>query len=291
MASQISSYLNDLKRYNRREQTLRNADFTLHRAEREIGKSLLEVNNGEIEKWIFDADTTHNSKLAYLAELNSFYTWGIRKEHIAKNPIGDLMMVIKRNPTKIHPPLNPQQVKALIMSLGDLRRITILLLAYKTGMRRSELYNLTVDEDDIEMNNNKINIKERKGGKAGYVFFDDEAKEYLKAYLILRKPRNPKEKALFLDSYGRKFSTEDTLSRIAQDAAEASGFKDVTLHSFRHFFTSHLNMNRIHPKALQILRGDSNKNMIDYYTEAPEEWVKQEYLKCIPKLNLPRLNV
>ncbi len=292
MASQVSNYLNDLKRYNRRDNTLRIASFTLQKAEKEIGKNLLEVDNDEIESWVLSIDISPNSRLEYLSRLDQFYKWGIRKEHILKNPIGDMMQVIKRNPTKTHPPLNPQQVRTLIISLGDLRRIIVLLLAYKTGMRRNELYNLEVGEEIIDMDNQKINIKERKGGKTGkYVFFDDETKNYLQAYLMLRKPKNPKEKALFLDSHGYKITTQETLAKIASDAGKIAGFPEVTMHSFRHFFTSHLNANRCHPKVIQILRGDSNRSMVEYYTEFTEEQVKAEYLKCIPSLNLPRLNI
>ncbi len=292
MASQINAYLTDLKRYNRSLNTLRLATFTLQKAEKEIGKSLLEITNGEIENWILSLDVTPNTRLEYLSRLEQYYQWGIRKEHISKNPLGDLMQVIKRNETKRHPPLSPQQVRQLILSVGDIRRITLMLLVYKTGMRRSELYNLTIDEDVIEMDNNKINIKERKGGKKGlYVFFDDECKNYLQAYLKIRKPKNPQEKALFLDSFGRKVSTPETLASIVNDAAKASGYENVTLHSFRHFFTSHLNQNRCHPDIIRILRGDSEKSMVDYYTHWTEEQIKAEYLKCIPNLNLPRLNV
>jgi integrase/recombinase XerD len=200
------------------------------------------------------------------------------------------MQVITPNEVKKHPAFTPEQVKQLIMTAGDIRRMTLMLVAYKTGLRRSELFNLTID--DIDIDNNRINVKIRKGGKKGlYAFFDDEAKNYLQAYLKIRKSKNPQERQLFLDAHGYKITQLETLSNIIEPVIAVSPFKEVTMHSFRHFFTSHLNMNRIHPKALQVLRGDSNRGMIDYYTEVTEEWVKAEYLKCIPKLNLPVLRV
>lgn len=290
MATQISNYINDLKRYNRRDNTLRFAFFTLTKAEEDIGKNLLEINNGDIEEWIFSLGVSPNTQLEYLSRMEGYYQWAIRKEFIIKNPIADLHKLIKNNPVKKHPALSPQQVRQLILSVGDIRRITILLVAYKTGLRKTELFNLTLD--DIEMDNNKINIKERKGGKNGcYVFFDDECKNYLQAYLKIRKPKDSHERKLWLDDYGRRYQNPTAMTYPAIAAAKACGFKGVTLHSFRHFFTSHLNANRCHPKVIQILRADSNRNMVEYYTEFSEEQVKDEYMKCVSNLNLPRLNV
>jgi integrase/recombinase XerD len=128
--------------------------------------------------------------------------------------------------------------------------------------------------EDIDLDNKVITIQKRKGGKKGIVLFDDEAARWLKAYFSINKEDSP---------YGLH---RRQIGRIVKQIGQRSGIDNLRPHDFRHAFTSHLQEARCHPEVIRVLRGDTNKDMVSYYTHFSQDKNREEYENCIPKLGV-----
>jgi len=225
-----------------------------------------------------------SSKKIYLIRLNVLFKWLQKQGYVDVNPVEDLNSEIrvKDEDKKKVPEVSIEDVRKIIQKTKSPRDKAILLLLYKTGMRIGELLNLK--KSDVDFDTGKIIIRKRKGGKRGYVFIDDEAKKWLGLYLSLRSDNN---KYLIVNDNNRKFN-KTILSKHVSNLAKEAGYDGITAHSFRHFFTTHLQLNGCHPEVIRILRGDSSGGgafgMVSYYTHFTEQQVRDWYLRTVPKL-------
>jgi site-specific recombinase XerD len=187
-----------------------------------------------------------------------FYDFLIKRKYVTDNPFAetsqDLRTQAKRNRTS-RPILTLDDVTKIIRATTDPKERAILLTLYKTGMRRSELVQL--DLENISWNERRIDIPRRKGGSAGYVYFDDECARTLRIWISVRVAKGTN--ALFTGISGERIA-EATVGKIVKKNGIKCGVgtdtidtnKAITPHVFRYAFTTHLAGNRCHPKVIQL---------------------------------------
>lgn len=76
------------------------------------------------------------------------------------------------------------------------------------------------------------------------------------------------------------------IENIVHNVGVRAGFENLRPHDFRHAFTSRLQEARCHPEVIRVLGGDSNKDMVSYYTHFSMDKNREEYEMCIPKLGV-----
>ena len=157
----------------------------------------------------------------YISAINSLYNYFLDNDYIEKSPVARIRH--KKLDKKVAVALDDYQKDKLLQVIDygsdkmtkkqeeyrekiSLRDHTIVLLALRTGLRVSELVGLNVD--DIDFRKCKLSVY-RKRGKEDEVFFDDEVKDYLMAWLNERQLFHPTddERALFLSGRGTKQGT------------------------------------------------------------------------------------
>ena len=118
-----------------------------------------------------------------LAAVSALYEWLIFKGLTVKNPVA----VVRRRymqrykidgEAHTHKIISIEEAAALVEALVDIRDKTMVLLLFKTGIRRGELVSL--DVDSINWEDQSILLKNTKKRSNRVVFFDDEAAHYLK---------------------------------------------------------------------------------------------------------------
>lgn len=277
MQKVVKDYLSDLELYHRSPVTIINTKSTLLNFAK-TEKKLLKVNANSIKNWIRSTNEVPvQTQLEYLKRISVFYDYLIEENlYKEKNPCKRMIKELKKAPTnRVRETniLSVDDIRGLVLKASNPRDRSILLLFYKTGLRMHELSQIQLK--DIEFDNQKITIQKRKGGKKGVVFFDYECKRWLKAYLSIKKS----DEILFPIG-------DAQIGRIIKEIGKRAGFENLRAHDFRHAFTSHLQEAKCHPEVIRVLRGDSIKDMVSYYTHFTDDKNREEYEACIPKLGV-----
>lgn len=160
------------------------------------------------------------------------------------------------------------------------RTKAMLELMYGSGLRVSELVNLTLN--DIDLYNSTILVN-GKGSKERIVPLGEYAKEYLEKYLVERKKllkkKNGDPKELFLNNHGLPI-TRNGFNFLLNNLLREKGIdKKVTPHTLRHSFATHMLDNGADLRTIQELLGHSDIVTTRIYTHIAKSKIKDNYDK------------
>lgn len=164
-----------------------------------------------------------------------------------------------------------------------LRNRLIVELLYASGIRVSELTDLTLD--DIDINNKEIRIT-GKGNKERIVYFGEYAKKYLELYLEDSRPillNKNKTNYLLINNKGEALSPRGVQMVIEDIVKEASLKHNISPHALRHTFATDLLNNGADLKSVQELLGHSSLSTTQIYTHITNERLRSVYLKTFPR--------
>jgi integrase/recombinase XerD len=187
--------------------------------------------------------------------------------------------------------LTQQQVLALLKASGpepddettDLVRLrdrAILELMYSTGARVSEVVGLDLDE----VNDSGLLRVRGKGSKERIVPIGSFASRSLHAYLVRARPAFASlrgEPALFLNKRGGRLSRQ-SIWEIIQKSGEACGV-EVSPHSLRHSFATHLIEGGADVRVVQELLGHASVATTQIYTLVTIDTLRQVYASAHPR--------
>jgi integrase/recombinase XerD len=184
-----------------------------------------------------------------------------------------------------------EQLRALVDSILAPRDKAVIVLLAKTGIRRSEL--MTIDVQDIDFPSMKIILKPKAKRSNRVIFFDEECARFLQDWLLVRQRYARSDvPALFITTAGGRLDKNGVYAVVTSHAARAglhnlssSRLEDhFTPHCLRHWFTTYLRRNGMPREMVQELRGDIRSGAMDIYYHIDEEQLRSEYLRCIPRL-------
>lgn len=210
-----------------------------------------------------------------VAAVKSFFHFLVDSDVLQDDPSAmlDSPKVKKRLP-KI---LSYEEVEALLNESIDsanpksLRDKAFLELLYASGMRVSELVSLNIG--DIDLSNSVIQCAS-KSDKKRVLPLKDRVKEALQAYLERGRAsltHDEHEKALFLNHRGQRL-TRQGLWLIIKNHVKAVGLDtDVTPHTLRHSFATHMLRDGTDLPTIQKLLGHANISTTQIYTQVNEE--------------------
>jgi integrase/recombinase XerD len=164
-----------------------------------------------------------------------------------------------------------------------LRDAALLEVLYATGMRVSELVSL--DIDDVNLASATVRCF-GKGGKERVIPMHPRAVEALSAYMTSGRVaylREPTQRALFLNPRGTRL-TRQGLWLIIKDYVRKAGIEaDVTPHTLRHSFATHLLEGGAGLREVQKLLGHSNVSTTQIYTHVSDERLRKAYDQAHPR--------
>ena len=169
-----------------------------------------------------------------------------------------------------------------LVTVFDYRDKVMLELMYGTGLRVSELVSLTVY--DVDFYNAFLRIK-GKGSKERIVPINNASLKYLKLYLdrrcLLLKKKTSDE--LFLNARGEGISRQGFFKNLKKILAKKGMPVNISPHSLRHSFATHLIENGADLRSVQTMLGHSDITTTKIYTHISNEKVTKDYL-----INHPR---
>lgn len=223
-----------------------------------VKKNPLEVTNEDVKDYLFylaETKDTSASTLNIAINALKFYYGEMLKR--------DFVYEIKRpkKDKKLPVVLSQEEVSRILSSVDNLKHKAILMLAYSAGLRVSEAVNLKVD--DIDQQRRLIHVRAAKGRKDRYTILSEVAFEILRKY---REEYGPEE-WLFPGAHPKKHITTRTAQAIFEQAREAAEIqKEVTIHSLRHAFATHLLENGVDLRYIQELLGHKSSKTTEIYT-------------------------
>jgi len=184
--------------------------------------------------------------------------------------------------------LNVKQMLKLLNGIStekptDLRNKAMLELMYATGIRISETINLSMH--DIYWDDKLVRVL-GKGGKQRVVPIAGKSLKYLDEYFKIARPLIRKDKdtdILFLNRFGNKLSRMGVWKVIAKITLEAGITKNVSPHTFRHSFATHLLEAGANLRVVQMLLGHSSINTTQIYINIDNSFIRQEHRLYHPR--------
>ena len=156
--------------------------------------------------------------------------------------------------------ISKDEVLSIITHTNNLKHKCIVQLIYGSGLRRSELLNLKVE--DIDSKRMLVRIKQAKGNKDRLTLLSQNALLDLRNYYKIWKPR----KYLFEGQKGNRYSGQAVVNIIKNAAFRAKISIPVTPHMLRHSFATHLLESGVDLRQIQILLGHQSTKTTEIYT-------------------------
>jgi integrase/recombinase XerC len=159
------------------------------------------------------------------------------------------------------------------------RNKAILELLYSSGLRVSELSGLNIE--DLNIKESLIKIR-GKGKKERIVPVGSKAIDALKSYIIERMLLKSKDKALFLNRVRTRLTDRGVRRIVVKYARELSMYGQISPHTMRHTFASHLLQGGADLRAIQELLGHSSLSTTQKYTHLDITHLMDIYDKAHP---------
>lgn len=233
-----------------------------------------------------DMGTAHSTIARSLSSIKTFYKFLFMEGYVENNPTSDL------ETPKIHRKL-PQvlsieevdrlmQQPEVIRPLG-LRDRAMLELMYGTGIRVSELLSLQIE--DINITAGFLRCL-GKGRKERIVPVNATATDWVQRYLARARNllvKSHVERILFVNAHGRPMSRQGFFKILSQYAEKAELQKEVTPHTLRHSFATHLLENGADLRAVQEMLGHADISTTQIYTHLTRSRLREVYQQCHPR--------
>lgn len=225
------------------------------------------------------------SRARRLSALRQFYRFLQREERLAANPVE--LLDSPRLPLKLPQVLSESEVEALLSAvdpatpLGQ-RDAALLEVLYATGLRVSELVGLTLKQVDLRRG---VVRPLGKGRKERLVPMVSRAVEKLKLYLEQGRPRLLKGKTspyLFVNQRGGPLSRQG-FWKILRRYARLAGTRQLSPHTLRHSFATHLLSRGANLRVLQLLLGHADLATTQIYTQVDAARLKAAHHKAHPR--------
>jgi integrase/recombinase XerD len=222
--------------------------------------------------------------------IRSYYNY-LAKEHKLNNPAANFKppKIAKRLPKA----LSIEQILSILNIAGDdrisLRDKAMLELLYSTGARVSELINLNALDISTTSNNGEVSTTVKlkgKGGKERVVPIGSFAVKAVNDYLTRSRPSLLKvstQRSLFLNQRGGRLSRQSAWNVVAASAKRVGLTEQVTPHSMRHSFATHLLDGGADIRVVQELLGHASVTTTQIYTLITIDKLRESYASAHPR--------
>ena len=265
----ISSYVLDLQKLTNYLNTY------------EIVEHPIEISQETVRKFIYDVAKTVNprSQARIISGLKGFFNYLVFEDYRMDNPV-DLIEPPKIG-RKLPDTLSIEEINKLITAIdlsnpqGERNR-AILETLYGCGLRVSELINLKLSDLYFEEDFIKVT---GKGDKQRFVPISSVNKKYITIYRnqvrLHLKIQKEHEDFLFLNRRGKQLTRAMIFTIIKRLAEEIGMDKNISPHTFRHSFATHLLENGADLRAIQQMLGHESITTTEIYMHVNRTHLKK----------------
>ena len=238
-------------------------------------------------KWINELGMAAQSQARIISGIRAFYKYLLLENEVNDDPT--LLLDPPRLSRKLPDPLSIVEIDRLFSAIdlskpeGE-RNKAMLEMLYGSGLRVSELVGLKLSDFYADIGFLKVT---GKGNKERLVPVGEVAKKQVDIYLnhyrnhLDIKPGN--EDIVFLNRYGRKL-TRVMIFTIIKDLAKKAGIKkNISPHTFRHSFATHLIEGGADLRAVQEMLGHESITTTEIYTHLDRDYLREAIISHHPR--------
>lgn len=261
------SYENNLKQFKK------------YLIDNDIVNSSKDVSTEMLKEYLYQLNLSNKSKSHYLTVLKSYYSFLNKEGVIKNNPTNAIKMpkIEKKLPNYLTIEEVDKLLDIRLEKPTDYRNKAMLELLYATGMRISELTNLKLSQVDFD---DDIVRVLGKGKKERTIPLNDTAifalKEYINDYRPFLLKLNTSE-YIFINNFGNKISRQGFFKILKKLCVKAEISKEVSPHTLRHSFATHLLNNGADLRIIQELLGHENLVTTEIYAHLQNQKIKDDY--------------
>lgn len=216
-----------------------------------------------------------------LSALRTFFKFLVDQGEAELDPTEWLEAPIRRK--RLPKALSALQTSDLIdqeaPTKSPLRDRALLELMYGAGLRASET--VGVDLQDLNLRDNSLRVR-GKGNKERIALFGKACQEALEAYVLKERIEPVKDRPLFTNPHGGRLSTRTVQNVVKRWARQVGLPPDVSPHTLRHSFATHLLDGGADLKTVQQLLGHESLATTQIYTHVSIERLKETVAKAHP---------
>ena len=281
----VSAYLNDLTQFEafllETGHACNNSEIQIDQVDRLALRSFMSR--------LYEKSNSGTSMGRKLSTLSSFFKFLCREGYVKTNVVKTIPVPKKINKLPSH--LSVDEVFRLLElpkpeSFPGTRDRAILEIFYGTGIRVSELVGLSPDDLKLEQRNVKVL---GKGKKERILPLGKQSTEILKSYLQFRtkyiknKKVEPAPSALFLNQRGQSISVRGVRKIISQYIRTNNFPENISPHSLRHTFATHMLEAGADLRAIQEMLGHASLSTTQKYTHLTIDQLTETYDKAHPR--------
>ncbi len=222
------------------------------------------------------------SRARLLSALRMFHKFLVIEGHTELNPAS----LIEAPKTLLRLPevLSGPEVERLLAAPAsessiDMRDRAMLELLYATGLRVSELVSLKVHEVNLSAG---YLLTMGKGSKERVVPMGESARRAVEQYMDMRRWKTGGN-FLFLSRLGKRMSRQAFWNVLKKRAIEAGILKNISPHTLRHSFATHLLENGADLRSVQLMLGHADLATTQIYTHVTRERLKRLHEQYHPR--------
>jgi integrase/recombinase XerC len=225
-----------------------------------------------------------------IATLRSFHRWMHKREIIGQNPM--LLIRTPRQTKRLPKAIDVEQVEKLLAAPDDsdllgARDRAILETLYSTGIRVSEL--VSINRGDIDETGEALIVR-GKGRKERMVPLGSHALAALRHYVAMLEREQARagisagpDAPLFINKHGSRLSTRSVRRKVSKYLAKAGLDPDISPHTLRHSFATHLLDNGADLRSVQELLGHQSLSTTQVYTHLSTQRMRDAYDDAHPR--------
>lgn len=267
------NYITSLKDNNYSQNTIKTYSSIIHKFTTYLKNQIAIYNEKEFIKF-FNGYIIHLKQVKNVSQNYIYLVTVVIKKFLEFNNINFLDSIAIPKRTKPSPNfLTQKEVKQLLDSItwdensdSDFRVITkirdklIVTLLYSSGLRVSELINLTID--DVNFEEKQLSIVSRNNSRV--ILLDKSSNQLIQKYL---KKRTQKSKYLVVNKSGNQLTPRYVQLMIKKYGNESGIKKKITPHILRHSYATHLLEQGLNIKIIQEILGHSNLSTTQIYNQ------------------------
>ena len=230
---------------------------------------------------------TSRTVARHISSIRSFHQFLLREKRAETDPTVHLEMPIIEQ--KLPNVLSIQEIEAILLAPDrskpqGKRDVAMLELLYGSGMRISEL--ISLDLADIHLTMGFVRVF-GKGGKERIVPLGKSAITALAAYLDGARGqlqgKYPKSEAFFINQRGKRLTRQGCWKLMKEHALKAGIKHELTPHTLRHSFATHLVENGADLRAVQEMLGHADISTTQIYTHISKTRLSEVYKQYHPR--------
>ena len=249
-----------VKRYSKN--TIESYSAIVKMARHFFEKPLNKIDETELHRYFYHM--VHTKKVSYSYQKQIAMALKLYYREIFGQSINLEYLLPSRKPDKLPVVIAKKEVLKIIEKANNIKHKSMIALVYSAGLRVGELIALKIK--DIDSSRMVIHIKSGKGNKDRIVPLSEKTLSMLREYY---KKYAPKQ-YLFEGQKGGMYSSS-SFNKLLQAAAKRAKInKNITAHTLRHSYATHLLENGIDIRVIQKLLGHNSIKTTMIYTQVTE---------------------